>query len=181
MSVRMNRADRIDSLIADLTRSRGDEHRRRVRESLAAIGRPAINPLVAALDNPNPHVRWDAVTALEQIGGPDVIPALVRTLAHDPDGGIRWLAAEGLINMRQEGLQPLLQVLARDSSSTWLKDGAHYVIRSLATKEPDLNGRLKAVLAALEDPQHAEPVSLAAQTTLDMLNGATVVEPTQVP
>jgi HEAT repeat protein len=181
MAVRMSRADRIESLIVDLSRNRGDVHRRRVRESLVAIGGPAVNSLVGALANPNPHVRWDAITALKEIGGPEVAPALVRTLAQDPDGGIRWLAAEGLINMRLEGLRPLLQMLAQDSSSGWLKEGARYVIRSMATKEPNLNGHVKAVLAALEDPKHAMPVSQAAQATLDSLNGETVAEPAQVP
>ena len=182
MPVRTSRADKIESLIVDLTHNGGDAHRRRVRESLVAIGGPAINPLVDALTNPNPHVRWDAVTALKEIGGPEVVPALVKALAQDPDGGIRWLAAEGLINMRMEGLRPLLQTLAQDSSSGWLKEGARYVIRSLANKDPSLNGQMKAVLAALEDPKHATtPVSVAAQAVLDTLSGETVAEPAQVP
>jgi hypothetical protein len=180
MSGAVKDVSQIEASITDLASSRGAARRRRARESLAALGEPAITLLIATLTNPNPHVRWDALTVLNEIGGSEAARILVQTLANDPDGGVRWLAAEGLINMRQEGLHVLLQVLAQGPSSAWLREGAQVVIRSLAVKEPSLNGNLKVILAALEDSKHALPVSTAAQATLDMLNGETVTESTEV-
>jgi HEAT repeat protein len=173
MSKRMNDVGQIEAFIADLTSSHGAARRRRARESLVILGERAITPLIATLTNPNPHIRWDAITALNEIGGPEVVRVLVQTLANDPDGGIRWLAAEGLINMNQEGLLSVLRALAQGSSSAWLREGAHVVIRSLAVKEPGLNGNLKAVLGALEDSRLSMQVSRAAQAALDRLTGAT--------
>ena len=173
MSKRMNDVGQIEAFIADLTSSHGAARRRRARESLVVLGERAITPLIATLTNPNPHIRWDAITALNEIGGPEVARVLVQTLANDPDGGIRWLAAEGLINMKQEGLLPVLQALAQGASSAWLREGARVVIRSLTVKEPSLNGNLKVVLGALEDSKLSPQVSRAAQATLDRLTGAT--------
>jgi HEAT repeat protein len=170
MSASVSLADTIHSMLADLSSSRALT-RRRARESLVAVGRSAVTSLITALADPNEHVRWEAIRALEEIGGPEVPYVLVNALENDEDGGIRWLAAEGLIGLRHEGLVPLLQALVRHSDSARLREEARYVIRSLAKKNPDLNSQLNAVLAALEDAEPAQVPSVA-QATLDALTGS---------
>ena len=168
MSTSTSLAKEIESLMADLVSSR-EAMRRHARESLVAIGEPAIAALMLAQDNPNEHVRWEAVKALEDIGGPGIASILVQILENEKDGSIRWLAAEGLIRLKREGLAPLLQALAHHSHSARLREEARYVLRSLAKTDLDLNGRLTAVLAALESTNPARQVAPAAQATLNAL------------
>jgi HEAT repeat protein len=52
-------------------------------EALGAIGQPALDPLIAALKDPESSVRLDATSALADIADPKAIPALVENLT-DP-------------------------------------------------------------------------------------------------
>jgi sporulation protein YlmC with PRC-barrel domain len=155
----------ISSMIADLAR---DVPLVRVsaRESLVAIGGPAVPALVEALGNPNRHLRWEAAKALSQIGDPAAAEALVKAL-EDELFGIRWLAAEGLIAVGREGLKPLLRALIQRSDSDWLRQGAHHVLHELARTGLE---EVRPVLAALEDIEPSIDVPLVARTTLDALN-----------
>ncbi len=130
--------EEIESLIADLASDHGLT-RQRARESLAAIGQPAVAPLIAALADSKRQVRWEAVKALGEIGDPAAASALVSAL-EDEGSGIRWLAAEGLIAIGREGLKPLLQALVHYSDSEWLREGAHHVLRRLAANGLKLRG-----------------------------------------
>jgi sporulation protein YlmC with PRC-barrel domain len=155
----------VSAMIADLAR---DVPLVRVsaRESLVAIGGPAVPALIEALGDSNKHVRWEAAKALSQIGDPSAAEALVRTL-EDELFGVRWLAAEGLIAVRREGLKPLLQALIQRSDSDWLRQGAHHVLHELARTGFE---EVRPVLAALEDIEPSIEVPPVAQTTLDTLN-----------
>ena len=168
MSVSVYPVGEISALITDLTRGRGPT-RRRARESLVFIGKPAVASLTAVLTNPNEHVRWEAIKALEGIGGSEAARVLVEAVENDQDSSIRWLAAEALIGLGRAGLVPLLQALVRHSGSVWLREGAHYVMRRLNIKYPDLGSQLTPVLAALESRESVAQVSPAAQAILDAL------------
>ena len=76
-------------------------------------------------------MRWEAAKSLSDIADPAAAPALVQAL-EDPETGVRWLAAEGLIRMRSACLQPLLHALTERADSVWLRDGAHHVLHDLA-------------------------------------------------
>jgi hypothetical protein len=154
----------ISSMIADLAR---DVPLVRVsaRESLVAIGGPAVPTLIETLGDPNRRVRWEAAKALSQIGDPAAAEALVRAL-EDELFGVRWLAAEGLIAMGRGGVQPLLQALIERSDSDWLRQGAHHVLHELARTGLE---EVRPVLAALEDIEPSVGVPPAARITLDAL------------
>ena len=156
--------DEIGSLIADLSSYNGPT-RRCARQSLVAIGKPAVAPLIALLSDPKRQTHWEAVKALGEIGDPAAAPALVHAL-EDEWSGIRWLAAEGLIVMGCEGLRPLLQALAHHSDSKWLREGAHHVLRTMS-KESEL---VSPVLQALEDIEPVVQVPPAAERALFALN-----------
>jgi HEAT repeat protein len=154
----------ISSMIADLAR---DVPLVRVsaRESLVAIGGPAVPALIEVLGDSNKHVRWEAAKALSQIGDPAAAEALVKTL-EDELFGVRWLAAEGLIALGRDALKPLLQALIERSDSDWLRQGAHHVLHELAgTGLEDV----RPVLAALEDIEPSIEVPPVARATLDEL------------
>jgi HEAT repeat protein len=160
----------IDSLVQDLN-SYHWQTRFHARESLVAIGRPAVASLTKALFDPRRQVRWEAAKALGEIADPAAAPALVKTL-EDREDDIRWLAAEGLIALEKEGLIPLLQALVHHSDSEWLRAGAHHVLR----KQVDVNVMdiVEPVLAALEDIEPSIQVPPAAQRALDALTGPVI-------
>jgi HEAT repeat protein len=53
------------------------------------IGRPALPLLAAALDHRDPKVRRRAVLTLQDIGGPAVVPLLLKAKS-DPEKNVRW-------------------------------------------------------------------------------------------
>jgi HEAT repeat protein len=158
----------IRNLIAALADGDGMA-RQRARESLADIGKPAVAPLTETLEKSGEQVRWEAAKALSEICDPAAAPAMVRAL-EDESFGVRWLAAEGLICLGREGLVPLLEALVCCSDSTWLREGAHHVLRILAGE--DLYTEIAPVLTALEDIEPALQVIQPANAALNALKQA---------
>ena len=160
-------ADRetISSLIADLSRKDG-ALRERARQSLVAIGTPAVALLIEALVHPKESVRWEVAKALGEIRNPAAAPALVTAL-EDKVFDVRWLAAEGLIVLGREGLVPLLQALVERIDAPWLQEGAHHVLHDISRGE--LREVLRPVLVALQDIESSVEVPFAAKTALNDL------------
>jgi HEAT repeat protein len=70
--------------------------------ALAKIGKPAVDPLIAALDYTSAKTRSGAVEALGQIG-PDARQALIRlsqVYNQDPDKAVRRAAGDALIRIQ---------------------------------------------------------------------------------
>jgi HEAT repeat protein len=157
--------DTIDLLVTKLTGNNGRE-RERARWALVDIGRPAVNRLIELLGNPRKQVRWEAAKALAAIADPAAAETLVKTL-EDKVFDVRWLAAEGLINIGREGLVPLLHALIEHSDSPWLREGAHHVLHDLAAG--DLKEILQPVVDSLQDVESAVETPIAAKAVLDKL------------
>lgn len=138
---------KIDSLVAALAADDGIQ-REKAREELVNIGRSAVTALAAALKSSPERVRWEAAKTLTGIGDPAAVPTLIDAL-EDESFGVRWLAAEGLIAAGHDGLRLLLEALMLRSDSVWLREGAHHVLRTLATQK-DLHNALAPVLKALD-------------------------------
>jgi HEAT repeat protein len=155
----------ISSLITALASDEG-----RVRESarrrLVHLGRPAVRPLMKALAGGDAHTRWEAAKALGYLADPDAAPTLVRAL-QDDEFGVRWLAAEGLILLGGDGLEPVLRALIKRSDSVLLRQGAHHVLRALA--KSGFREVLRPVLAALDGLEPWLQVPLAAEDARDAL------------
>jgi hypothetical protein len=134
---------------------------------LVVIGKPAVPSLIPLLSHRKPHVRWEAAKVLCGIADPIAATALVNVL-EDPDGDVRWLAAEGLIVLGPEGVPPLLAALLGRAQSIWLCKSAHHVCHALA-KRRRLAPILRPVLAALDKPEPQIGLPLAAYTALSRL------------
>lgn len=160
-------SERISTLIADFDSNDGSA-RETARQRLVDIGGPAVAPLTEALKSGDIQTRWEAAKALGEIADPAAAPALVRAL-HDDEFGIRWLAAEGLILVGPEGLRSLLGALTENSDSPLLRQGAHHVVRTFLRSRPSLKTTLQPVLAALDRPEPALEVPLAAEAALEAL------------
>jgi HEAT repeat protein len=158
----------LSDLITALADDEGLE-RRRARLTLVSMGQPAVALLIEGLSDQRERVRWEAAKALGEMRAPAAAQALVNTL-EDESFGVRWLAADGLIAIKREGLLPLLQALVECPDSVLLREGAHHVLRILAGGE-DLHLQLAPVLAALEDVEPALEVPLAAHNAITALQG----------
>lgn len=156
----------VDSLMLDLA-SDDRQRRQQARESLVALGKPAVALLLEALAASSPIVRWEAVKALGEIGDPAAIPALVKAL-EDETIDVRWRAAESLIVFKRDGLASLLQALVQRADSAWLREGAQHVLRSL-TADEDLEDLVTPVLTALEEIEPKMTGPVAANRALKIL------------
>ena len=157
----------LEELIARLSTSNG-RTRQRVRETLAAIGEPAVPSLVALLGSPQVRLRWEAAKALTQIPDPAAIPDLVSLLG-DPEAGIRWLAAIGLINIGSRSVPPVLQALTECAASKGFRDASHHVLHGVSRRNAVLREILGPVLAVLGDTGPVGVISSRAEVALHEL------------
>ena len=127
----------IEELIKKLYSKDGIQ-RKMARYDLVKIGKPAIKYLSGLLNEPKDkeqkeYVRWEAIKTLSQINNPESIPILIKALEHE-DFDVRWMAAEGLINIGEKSIKPLLKTLVRKSNSIYLLEGIHHVLKELQLK-----------------------------------------------
>ncbi len=100
--------------------------------ALAAIGEPALGPLIEALDHEEAAIREEAVWTLGTMKDPRAVAPLVHVMRHG-DGDARWKAAVGVGWIRDPAaLTPLVAALkdrdpdvrkAAARSLGWLRDG----------------------------------------------------------
>jgi HEAT repeat protein len=152
--------------LAGTLRGKDPRQRWQARMALLRIGSPATPQLTELLHGGPEGLRWEAAKVLSDLGDPIAAPALVGAL-EDRDFGVRWLAAEGLIRLGHQGLIPLFQELVKRPQSTWLREGAHHVLRVLVGHH--LDEHIIPVLEALEDVEPALEVPRAAHLALDLL------------
>src|SRR5512143_4130688 len=95
----------IPELIADLC---DDDPvvRQRARVILIQMAPKSVPALIAALKSRNNNARREAVHALGDMRNPEYAPALVDMLT-DEDTGVRWMAADSLLNLDRACLRPL--------------------------------------------------------------------------
>ena len=153
-------SSQIQKLIKDLM---GDEAiaREKARLALVEIGKPAIDYLAELTYTDKDIWRWEAVKALGQIGERDTIPILIDAL-EDGNGGIRWLAAEGLSRFGIDVINPLLKALISRPTSVFLNQGVHHVLYQFQ-KEFNLNGIVKSFLLELKSTGSQENVLIQAK------------------
>jgi HEAT repeat protein len=147
--------------------------REEAREALVAVGTPAVAPLVRALLDPDKRVRWEAAKALSFIHDPAAAPALVLALGDD-HFGTRWLAAEGLIALGRDALEPLLRALLDPANAVWLGEGAHHVLHELQRRRRAT--WLTPVMRALREREPGMAVPPAALAALKALRACNCVE-----
>ncbi len=91
--------------------------RSRAAHALSMIGEPAVPPLIHALKNANPDVRWGAALAAGKIKNPLMVEPLILALA-DEEMMVRGEAASGLASIGTPALHPLLSFLKGSKGET---------------------------------------------------------------
>ena len=155
----------LESLMNALA-SRDGVTRLKARESLVALGRPAVLLLIRALRGSKvDQVRWEAAKTLGAIGDARAVPALVKAL-EDTDPDVAWLAAEALQKLGKAAWPTLLRALIRcGARSSALRQGAHHVFRG--QRQEGLDDLITRLLKALEDSTVPELTLTAAHDFLE--------------
>lgn len=154
---------RIVSLVADLNASLPAK-RIAARSELVKLGsRDVVLALIAELQSPRVHTRWEAAKALGEIGDPRSAAPLMELLGDD-DADVRWTAAAGLAGLGRAGLEAVLHGLIQYSRSIHFCESAHHVLRHLSHQ--GFRETVTPVLAALEE---SEPAVSAPNAAYDLL------------
>ena len=133
----------LERLVEGLASLDGDV-REESRKSLVAHGTAAIKPLIALLPSADAQTRWEVVKALGQIHHPDAAPALASCLA-DEHRDVRWVAAESLITIGHDALEPVLEELIAHADSIWVRKEASHILHALGGETPALAPVIKAL------------------------------------
>jgi HEAT repeat protein len=156
----------IPSLIKQLSDPKGS-NRRKARDTLICIGKPAVDALIDALSNASSQLRWQIIKALEGIQDPTTAPILVQQLKDD-NPGVRWATANALIALRHDAIPPLLEALMHEYDSSWLRRGAHHILHVMKDAGI-LNEAEVKVFEALRGPEPTASVPWAAEKALESL------------
>ncbi len=158
--------ERMNELIEEFRTDDG-ARRHRARVSLVGMGNVIVPLVNDYLEDNDERVRWEIAKTLEDLKNPSSAPAMVRLLM-DEVPGIRWLAAEGLVNLGESGLIPLLKGLQVNFHSTLFREAALHVLRELNRHDLLDEIGLK-ILKTLEGPAPAVSVPFAATEALRTL------------
>jgi HEAT repeat protein len=156
----------IEQLIADLN---CDEYIKcqKARRRLVEMGSVVVPRLVQELSSSKYQVRWEVTKALGQIADKSAAEALVKAL-EDAEFDVRWLAAEALIKVKRDALEPLLTALAdHGDKSISLRHGAHHVLHDMELG--NLRSLLLPVMKAVEDSEPYSEILVVAKRTLEVL------------
>ena len=159
----------IEGLIAKLGKDHGGQERQHAREELVKMGSPAVPFLVEATHDHDSQRRWEAGKALGSVIDPRAAPALVGML-EDRELSNRWVAAHSLSVMGKPAVVAVLHALVDRADSTWLREGAHHVLRDMAGSY--LGKTIAPVLHALEHSDAESLVPIAAHDALTQLEAA---------
>ena len=108
--------------------------RKAAREELVKIGSDTIDYLMEYVNHSKHIYRWEALKTMSEIADPISIPFFIDAL-EDDESDIRWIAAEGLINIGPDVLIPLLKAIIERINSLLILEGAHHVIYDLKKKK----------------------------------------------
>ncbi len=123
----------IERLIAILSNKDGLK-RQNARVLLIKIGRPAIPYLESLLNIKEYRTRWEAIKAISCISHPDTIPTLLKCL-DDENEDIRWVAAEGMIELEKDAVKPLLKSIITNYESINFCETAHHILKELVIRK----------------------------------------------
>ena len=160
--------------LMDMLESKDGMIRQKARESLVALGKPAVISLIQALRNSAlDQVRWEAAKALGEISDARSIPSLVKAL-EDSNPDVAWLAAVALSRFNKTAWPPLLRALIQAGpDAVSLRQGAHHVlVNQKGNGFDDLLAKLvnaldpSTLMDALEPSEVSETVTVAAHEIL---------------
>ena len=106
-------------------------------------------------------IRKESIKVVELIAHKSSIPIAIDML-RDRETDIRWIAAETLIRIGRDSINPLLEALVANGTSYYLRQGAHHVLAELVNeKDPKELKQLVHVLRHGNEVPERIPVKAA--------------------
>ncbi len=104
------------------------------RKALVKIGPGALSYLEQLAGSPDYNTRWEVIKTIGDISKPSSVTVLTKAML-DPNVDIRWLAAEGLIELGETAVVQVLKTVIKYYDSVDLCEGAHHVLTELAKQK----------------------------------------------
>jgi hypothetical protein len=125
--------------------------------------------LIQAMHAQGEPARREALEVLVGLADPATADLYVELL-EDEDSGCRWLAAEGLAALGEEGLRKVLELLVAFPKTARLERSAHHALGGL--RRVGFDREVTPVLRAFRGANRAVQVPTAAFRALDALRNA---------
>lgn len=160
--------ENLEHLFKKLEDSNGFE-REEAREKLVKMGEKVIPHLLDLIESPKHRLRWESMKALSAIKSQSLIPFFIEQMDSD-ESDIRWMAAEGLINIGKPVVKLVLEALIEKSHSIFLLSGAHHIFHDLIhLKKLSGHPALKEMLPLLKTIGADEKLKLGAYEAIKEL------------
>jgi HEAT repeat protein len=161
-SVSAHAGSHVEELIQKLS-SHHVVERERAREELVALGEPVLPELLDAFGTADERGRLEVCKTFTELADPSAIPTLIQCLEDDHQD-VRWVAAEGLLNIGGPAIEPLLLALIDRAWAHTILDSAVHVLHGLARRVS--KPIFEPLISSLRGPEPAVSVPTAAQTAL---------------
>lgn len=139
------------------------------RKALEKIGKPALPYLEEIAESRDYNTRWEVIKTIGDISDPSSVYILTKAML-DPNVDIRWLAAEGLIEMGENSVVPILKTIIKNYDSVDLCESAHHVLTELVKQKKYIDStNLIHLLTHRNINTH---IPMAAKAKLDEVNNA---------
>ena len=127
---------------------------------------PQLHNLLVIEDN---ILRREVAKVIELIGAKESIKVLIKLL-EDNDSDIRWIAANGLINIGRESIMPVLKsIINQKEESYFLRLSAHYILTELFN--PGERKKFKSLMQSIQSYG-----LIGESTVLEVYNALRVIE-----
>ena len=147
--------------------SRDALKRIQAREVLGKIGKSIVPAVLKLLWNENEIVRWEACKILGKIKDARSGNLLAEMLL-DENMDVRWVAAEALIALEYDAIEPLLECIEQHFESTVVRESAHHILKALKDQDIFLP-ELENVLDSLKQIVPPIRLAVAANTALQFV------------
>lgn len=137
------------------------------RKALEKIGKPALKYLEEIAESIDYNTRWEAIKTIGDISDPSSVYILTNAMI-DPNVDIRWLAAEGLIEMGENSVVPLLKTIIKNYDSVELCESAHHVLSELVKQKKYID--TTDLIPQLLNRNLTAHIPVAAKNKLDEIN-----------
>jgi HEAT repeat protein len=130
--------DNLVKLVNELIDDKNFPDKHNARIALVKLGKPIIPYMHRLLSSEDSVIRMEAAKVVELIADKRSIHLLIGLL-EDEETGIRWIAAEGLVNIGRPSILPLLRSIRDGKNPVFLYRGAHHVLNGLLNEEEKKN------------------------------------------